>query len=226
MHVVHDAPAVVDHENLLAAGVDDHAELRSERGHKDRELTQLFLELLERARADVLGHDPVHRDDLDPEAVEKLGKELRGGAVRVVDDDLRFRVGDLFSMRDLREERIAVRLSDPWRFVDPPNIVVRDAAQILAKEDRLDLPLLRLVHVEGLAIEELDVAHADVEWRHSHVDSAGRPNPTRLEPSDGQRRLEQVGDVHAGAHDAAHETALEHAARAVLIPVHRDRRAD
>src|SRR5439155_1085852 len=43
--------------------------------------------------------------------------------------------------------------------------------------------------------------------------------------ADGERGLQHVGDMDAGAHDAAHEAALQHAARPVLVAVHRDRRA-
>ena len=67
VHVSGDASAVVDEERLLAAGVDDHAGRRRERRHDGRQLALLRLELLERARADVLRDDPVDRDELDPQ---------------------------------------------------------------------------------------------------------------------------------------------------------------
>src|SRR5437773_3973465 len=46
-----------------------------------------------------------------------------------------------------------------------------------------------------------------------------------MEAANGERGLQHVGDVDAGADDAAHQPALQHAARPVLVAVHRDRRA-
>jgi len=138
-------------------------ELSAQRGHEHGELPLLLLELLERAGSDVLGDDPVHGDDVDVEGVEQLREELGRRAVRVVDDDLRLRFGELSPSRDLREERVAVCGADARRLVDATDVLVRDAPQVLAEEDRLHLPLLGLVHVEGLAVEELDVADPRVE---------------------------------------------------------------
>src|SRR5204863_7520827 len=48
---------------------------------------------------------------------------------------------------------------------------------------------------------------------------------SRCEPSVLEWRLLKVGDVYPGAYDAAHEPAFQHAARSMLVAVHRDRRA-
>src|SRR5438477_180937 len=53
--------------------------------------------------------------------------------------------------------------ADARRLVDATDVLVGNAPQILAEEDRLHLPLLGLVHVEGLPVEELDVADPRVE---------------------------------------------------------------
>src|SRR5204862_6916356 len=103
--------------------------------NEDRELPLLLLELFERARSDVLRDDSVHGNGLDPERVQELRKELGGCAVRVIDDDLGVRGGDLFSPGDLREERLAVLLSDTLGFEDPADVVVRDPAQVLSEKD-------------------------------------------------------------------------------------------
>ena len=226
VHVVHDASAIVDDEDLLAAGIDDHPERCPEGRHEHGELAQLVLELLERTRADVLGHDAVDRHDVDLERVEELRQVLGRGAVAVVHDDLVLRLRDLALSCDLREEGLAVRLADARRFKDASDVLVRHASEVLAEEDVLDLPLLRLVHVERLPIEELHVADAHVERGDAHVHAARGADAPGVEPTDRQRRLREVGDVHARAHDAAHEATLEHAARAVLVPVHRDRRSE
>src|SRR5437762_1331882 len=225
MHVADHAPAIVDDEDLLAAGVDDHPERRSQRGDEHRELPLLLLELLERARTDVLGDDPVHGHRLDADHVQELRKELRGRAVRVIDHDLRLRLGDLLAPRDLREERFAVGLADTRGLEYPADVLVRNAAQVLPEEDGLYFPLLRPVHVERLAIEELHVADAHVERRDAHVHAAGGAEASRVEPPDREWRLRKVGDVYPGADDAAHEPAFQHAARSMLVAVHRDRRA-
>ena len=226
VHVVHDAAAIIDDEHLLATGVDDHAERRPERRHQDRELALLLLKFLERAGSDVLGHHAVHRDDLDAERIEQLREELRDRAVRIVDDDPRLRLGDLLPVGDFREERLAVRLADPRGFENPPDVLVRHATEVLAEKDRLDLPFLSLVHVERLAVEELDVANAHVERRHTHVHAPGGADAPRVEPPDRKGRLRKVGDMHTRTDDPAHEPALQHAARAMLVAVHRDRRAE
>ena len=145
--------------------------------------------------------------------------------MRVVHDDLRLRFGDLLTPCDLREECVAVGLADAWRLEDATDVLERDAPQVLAEEDRLDLSLLRLVHVEGLLVEELHVADARVERRYPHVHAAGRADAPRVEPADGKRCLRQVSDVDARAHDPAHESSLQHAARAVLVTIHGDRGA-
>src|SRR6266511_1105567 len=222
MHVVGDPSLVVHHEDLLAAGVDDHAERRPERRHDRGELSFLVLELVERARAHVLGHHPVDRDELDAERVQQLRQELRGRPVRIVDDNLELSGRDLAPVHDLREERLAVGLADARRLEDAAHVLVRHAAEVLAEEHRLDLALLRLAHVERLPIEELHVAYANVERRDAHVDAAGRADAPGVEPADRQRRLPQVRHVNPRGDDAAHERALEHAARAVLVAVHRD----
>jgi len=64
--------------------------------------------------------DPVHGDHVDIQRAQELREELRGGAVRVVDDDLRLGLGDLLASRNLGEERVAVRGADPGRLIDPP----------------------------------------------------------------------------------------------------------
>ena len=142
--------------------------------------------------------------------------------MRIVHDDLELPLGDLGAVRDLREEGLAVRLSDTLGLEDPTDVRVSDTADVLAEEDRFHLALLGLVHVERLAIEELHVADADVERRHADVHAAAGTETARVEPSDRERRLEEVGDVDAGGDDAAHERALQHAAGAVLVAVHRD----
>src|SRR5207302_409354 len=157
--------------------VDDHAERRCQRGDERRELPLLLLELLERARTDVLGDDAVHGHRLDADHVQELRKELRGRAVRVIDHDLRLRLGDLLAPRDLREERFAVGLADTRGLEYPADVLVRNAAQVLPEEDGLYFPLLRPVHVERLAIEELHVADAHVERRDAHVHAAPAEEP-------------------------------------------------
>ena len=66
---------------------------------------------------------------------------------------------------------------------------------------------------------------ATAKTRTSPTESAQRTDAPRVEPTDRERRLGQVGDVNASAHDPAHEASLQHAARAMLIAIHRDRRA-
>src|SRR5207244_2389247 len=63
------------------------------------------------------------------------------------------------------------------------------------------------------------------EGRDAHVDAAGRADAPGVEPAYGERRLRQVGDMDARAHDSAHESSLQHAARAVLVTIHGDRGA-
>src|SRR2546425_970122 len=58
------------------------------------------------------------------------------------------------------------------------------------------------------------------------VHASGRADPPRVEPPDGKGRLRKVGDVHPRAHDSAHEPAFQHAARAMLVAIHRDGRGE
>src|SRR2546430_1107632 len=222
-HVIDHAPAIVHDEDLLAARIDDHAKRCSQRGDQHRELPLLLLELLERTRPDVLGYHTVDRDRLDSEHVQKLREELCGRTVRVIDHDLRLRLGGLLAPRHFREERFAVGLADAGRFEYPADVLIGNAAQVFPEEGVLHLSLLPWVHVQRLAIEELHIAPAHVERRDTHVDAARRAEAPGVEPSDRKRRLRQVGDVNARADDAAHQPALQHSARAVLVAIHRDR---
>ena len=128
-------------------------------------------------------------------------------------------------MDDLREERLAVRLTNTRRLRNAADIREPDPSDVLTEEHRLDLALLRLVHVQRLAIEELHVANPRVERRHAHVHAPARTEPPRVVATDGKRSLEQVSDVNAGGHDTGHQRSFEHAARAMLVAVHRDRRS-
>src|SRR5438445_718077 len=152
--------------------------------HANGELAQLVLELLERTRADVLGHDAVDRHDVDLKRVEELRQVLGRGAVAVVHDDLVLRLRDLPLSCDLREERLAVGLADARRFEDASDVLVRHASEVLAEEDVLDLPLLRFVHVERLPIEELHVADAHVERGDAHVHAAPGADAPGVDPTD------------------------------------------
>src|SRR5207247_2244284 len=74
-------------------------------------------------------------------------------------------------------------------------------------------------------VEELDVADPDVEGRDAHVHAARGTHAAGVEAANWQRRLREIGDVDAGADDAAHEATFQHAAGTVLVAIHRDRRA-
>ena len=223
--VLDDPPSVIDEEHLFATLVQRDAEAGVQRGGDQRELTHLLLELVERARPDVLRNHRVDPDDLDIQRLHQLREELGGGAVRVVEHDLGPGRRDLMLVGHFAEERLAVLLAHPRDLDDPPDVVVRAPPEVLAEEDVLDLALLGPVHIERLTVEELHVADPDIERRDPDVHAAGGAHPAGLEPSDRKRCLGQVRDVDAAADDPAHERPLQHSAAAVLVAVHRDRRA-
>ena len=138
-----------------------------------------------------------------------------------VHDDVGLRGGELRLVLDIAEERLAVGLADPRALEDPSDVVVGHPSEVLAEEEVLDLPLGRLPHVQRVLVEELDVADAHVEWRDPDVHTPGRAEVARVKAVDRERRLREVRDVDAGAHDAAHQRALQHPARAVLVAVER-----
>src|SRR5258708_36283817 len=201
------------------------AQGRAEGGRDRRELAHLLLELLERPRADILRDHRVDPDHLDVEGLHELRQVLRRGPVRIIEDDLELRVGDLALVRDLAEEGVAVLLAHSRDLDDPADVVVRASAEVLAEERVLDLALLGLVHVQRLPVEELDVTHPHVERGDADVDAAGRAHAARLKAADRERRLGEVRDVHAGADDPGHERTLQDPAGTVLVAVHRDRGA-
>ena len=203
--VVDDPAAVVRDEDLLAAGIDDDPAGRAQRARDRAELPLLLLEVLHGARADVLRHDPADRHAVDAERVEELRQEAGRGPVREVHDDLRASGYQLLRVRDVLHEGLAVGLTDARGFEDAPDIVVGHPAEVLTEEDALHLALRGLAHVERVLVEELDVTHAHIERRHPHVHASGRADVLGMEAIDGQRSLRQVSDVHARAHDAAHE---------------------
>ena len=90
-----------------------------------------------------------------PSLASTLGIAKRGGAVRVVDDDLELRGADALDV-DGGLERGGVVLEGSRRETDVADLAGEHPSEVLTVEETLDLALRVLGDVESVWIEEAD----------------------------------------------------------------------
>ncbi|TMG42461.1 MAG: hypothetical protein E6H85_13195 [Chloroflexi bacterium] len=144
---------------------------------------------------DDLGRSRIQGNHRAVQLTKNLRQNHRRGAVVVVDHDLERRSPHRLEV-ELRDQvlQIALRLLVAPR--DPAHLVMRDAADILAKEQSLELALASLVDVEAMVVEDADVGRAGIDRRRLHVHSR-HVVVARPITADRGRQHREVDDVGA-----------------------------
>jgi len=164
-------------------------------------------------------HRSIQGQIVDFEEIENGGQRIAAEAVGGVDNDLRLDVGGGGAdavLVDRGKKALDIAFGGVGRIVDLTDFIEKGAAEIFAGEAAFDGAFGGPALIEALAVHETDVDDALVEGAEADVYAGGGGGVRADEMTgDGHRHLAEIPDVDAGAGQAAHEGAYEHAGAAV-----------
>src|SRR5215470_18095592 len=188
---------LVHEEHLLAASVEEHAQVGAEGPHDVRELLERPLEFLRGLRDARLVEVGVEGDHLDPERAQDRGEDRRGGTEGVVEDHAEAAAPEDLAIHR-SEEAVTVAIGAGVRKGERADGVHGGALEVLHEEEPLHRLLTVRRHFEPARVQELDVEDLRVVGRLPHMSAAGQPQSRDLIAHHGDGRHPEV--LHVDAH--------------------------
>lgn len=162
----------------------------------------------------------IQHNDLATQIVQYLRKQFHRTAMRIVNDELKFPLAhNIVINRFVIPFEIMIDDIGIAQDINGTYLIKVDTAEVFAEEEVLDLSLSRLVNIQAVLVEDLNLNSTLVKGRDADMDTTngiGCPNKVACNR---QRNLIDIMHIDTRRRQACVDPTFNHPRRAIDIPV-------